>query len=471
MQNFYDAVGPVRFKSDFEMNFINGELIFKTNTVFNIEWLFYMGVSSKRDDEKAYAGHYGEGFKIAALVAYRDMGLEICIESGVWRAKVGKGKKIIAGKSNEVLEYRIIEREFQENTILTLTGATQSMYELAMSLVKQFYYDGNPLFGDLIWKSEKGAIYHAKHGSQSGGVFLNLQRRGCFDFPIFFCNHLYHVDRDDRDRDYLTSSEKVDVIVDLLDEIDAYTALTILELYKTVWKSYCDRSLFRINWKKMIGKLILIISKDSEVTKIFKEKYSNELVIPYSAWWISSSRLKNAKVWFKHSDYRDRRIVGDLFDALGIKDMVTLCEENDGFYQEIDPNPDELRRIDILKRVASNYFSDLYCYDSFPICKVMLYKDSPILGQARNYDAKTSIQNSYGMRVRSTIRKIYIAKEVINQQSFADALPVFLHELLHQFGGDNSQSFHVALYEMNHKILLLRQEIFKYEKEWRKTFC
>lgn len=75
VQNFYDAVGPDRFGKDFSYIY-NAEtktLKMQADRDFSMDWLTCIGASSKRN-LPMQVGKFGEGFKIASLIAYRDYG-------------------------------------------------------------------------------------------------------------------------------------------------------------------------------------------------------------------------------------------------------------------------------------------------------------------------------------------------------------------------------------------------------------
>ena len=77
IQNFYDAAGEKNFHHQFQYHYSDGSLEMSSEGGFSKEWLLYFGASTKRNSHKTFAGKYGEGFKIAALVAIRDYGLGV----------------------------------------------------------------------------------------------------------------------------------------------------------------------------------------------------------------------------------------------------------------------------------------------------------------------------------------------------------------------------------------------------------
>ena len=58
---------------------------------------------------------------------------------------------------------------------------------------------------------------------------------------------------------------------------------------------------------------------------------------------------------------------------------------------------------------------------------------------------------------------------VLKESVFGDALAVYLHELLHQYGGDCSRQFNRALMIMNIKMLEIGDGLEMYEQSWRES--
>ena len=149
-----------------------------------------------------------------------------------------------------------------------------------------------------------------------------------------------------------------------------------------------------------------------------------------------------------------------------IKDLYTLCEENGGLELTAPPDSQQLVRIKLLEEVAQKFFSQIYCYGKLPTCNVLVNKSTAALGEAYTHKTDRNIRNSLGVKVTSDISEIYLAKETLDNSSFYRALPIYIHELLHQFGGDSSTAFHSMLVEMNRIILENRREINEYAKQW-----
>lgn len=55
------------------------------------------------------------------------------------------------------------------------------------------------------------------------------------------------------------------------------------------------------------------------------------------------------------------------------------------------------------------------------------------------------------------------------RNAFPKAMVVYMHELLHQFGGDASRQFRAAILAMDHRILEEAEKLEDYEREWMET--
>ena len=467
VQNFYDAVGPENFATGFKMDYKDNTLTLEANSGFNKEWLYYLGASTKRDDGKNHAGHFGEGFKMAALVAYRDLKLGITMESQDWRLIVTQADQIINDLNEKVLAYDICSRPYSDNTKLTLTGVTSEQYKEACYSINSFYYEENPRFGKPIIKTDEFAVYKSNSKKNNGGIFINLEFRRVFPFPIYFCIHNMNIDKDDRDRTSVSCymmQRAVELILDKLN--NALAAMEILELFSPIWLTLQDVR-YRRKWDYEIKKLIEIIADDKDVRDKFYKKYKDTLIAEISPMYpCDKIQRKTALSWYRYSSYNSMRRVSHYFTKLGIKDMYTLCKENGGLDITASPNDKQSVRIKILEEAAYRFFSSLYCYEKLPICKVLVNINTAALGKAYTYKTQSVNKNTFGVKVAYDIDEVFLAKETLDNASFYSALPVYIHELLHQFGGDSSECFHSMLYEMNKIIMENRKELIKYAERW-----
>lgn len=150
VQNFYDAVGPAEWHRRFRLRVEGNTLHLRADaTGFSYEWLLHIGASTKRERPGEFAGHFGEGFKIAALCAARDFRWNIELASRGWDLRVVNGETRIEGKPIRTLAYRVWdglpERSHTELCLWPFGAADGDVLQAALV---SFFYDENPLFGE-----------------------------------------------------------------------------------------------------------------------------------------------------------------------------------------------------------------------------------------------------------------------------------------------------------------------------------
>ena len=74
-----------------------------------------------------------------------------------------------------------------------------------------------------------------------------------------------------------------------------------------------------------------------------------------------------------------------------------------------------------------------------------------------------------GMAVKNHINVIYIKDDILKPDQFSNAVAVFMHELLHQYGNDCSKQFRQAILEMNKVMINHMTEISMYEEQWKQV--
>ena len=472
IQNFFDAVGPTRFKSAFHYKYENQTLIMYADESFDKEWLFYIGTSTKRDSTTKYAGKFGEGFKIASLVAYRDYKLNIIMESQDWKLKVTEEEGEIDQKEVMFLAYDVSSRTYEQNAILTLEGVNEEVFHAFEYEIKQFFYDGNPRFGKCIAKGEDFAVYHSKQTTSSkntyGYLYAAFQQRKSFLLPIIICNHTYTPKRDDRDREKFYSSEVLECIFEVIRKVQPCEAMEMLESLYRCWHGRSEKEKY-INVRYIVIELIQQICIDDIVKDRFFERYKENLVADFS-WRTTKNRKKMAKLWFRTSEYHGkRRVVINEFTKLGIIDMEQLCENNHGFQVYREPTAKECRYITILEKAAKEIMSDIISYDSMPTCQIIINSEAVLEGCAITTKAEGQRKNQVGLQVKTNIFNVYLQRYLFEENRFGQAFSVYMHELLHQYGGDNSVQFHNALLLMNKRIIVSSNLLDEFEQRWRQV--
>lgn len=472
IQNFYDAIGWFGFGQQFRYKYENGDIILESDVTFSSDWLCYIGASSKRNTKNNYAGKYGEGFKIASLVAYRDFNFEVSMESRDWKLVVTDANENIAGSAVKVLAYDISEIEDSELTRLVLSNATEEQYAILKAQVDDFYYVTNPRFGKLIAKGDTYAIFEPNWKSDErkspGALYVNYQMRDDLDLPLVVCNHHYDIERDDRDRSQMTLYDSNEAIRRVFWQVEPEEAMCLLEICMPRWENPFGNDYRGRNWSSMIKKLLNVVYFSYQTKVAFYRKYEDKIVSVGYKLEADGQKRKMALLWYKKSEYHDKyKLVLPLFERLGIRTLDDLCRENNGYAIGEAPNVVQKKYILILERIAKRFFESLTCYDKLPECRIIQNKEAPLLGKAHLWRKESKQTNSYGHVVKAQVFKVFLQQHVLASDKFSEALAVYLHELLHQFGGDSSLQFKNALIQMDNIIIKNISKIISYEREWR----
>lgn len=470
IQNFYDAAGEKNFHHQFQYHYSDGSLEMSSEGGFSKEWLLYFGASTKRNSHKTFAGKYGEGFKIAALVAIRDYGLGVTMESRDWRIEVISSDKSVKETSMSFLTYDITSRpENEGRSVLTLKNVSDDLFRVFKNNVFTFLYPENPILGDVIYEEDDIRVYHTKEGISKGCVFTSFQKRGDIPLPYVFCWNEYTSDRDDRDRKNFYSSELKWIICHCVSFIPYKDLGDMLEVMKPYWKGKTPRR-DPYGYGVLLVKIILEkLSKSDSFINSFKSKYGAVLAADNSM-DMNQNRRMIMKNWYRlYKDELTLELVMDNFSYVGIQTLEEICEQNNGFDVIRDPTATEYKRILLLQNIANDYFRDILCYDSLPPCKVIINDNAPIAGESIGRRSELRTVNAFGLRVLTDVQIVKMKGRLLRHDHFAEALSTYLHELLHQFGGDRHPQFHYALILMCRRLLDLREILEKEKGKWEKS--
>lgn len=475
IQNFYDAIGYENFARDFKYYYNNETLVMKSNNIFSKEWLFYFGASTKREEGKSYAGKFGEGFKIASLVATRDLGWDITMESDDWKIHVTSTDYHIADEKRKFLAYELDNREKENTSVLTIKGVDEKIYGSFIHMVNTFEYKYNPLFGKTIYENEDILICHLGNDQEPkiGRIFINYQQRGFISQNIIISNRNYDMrGKDDRDRFYISEydAEKLIRATICRAHIPAAASYEMLEILREYWSFIGTEKCGK--WNDAILTLIDNVAQDKKYCEMFVETYGDKLTANFQK-GVSKNRARIAKEWYRMSEYFcKRKIVSRQFEKIGIKDIVQLCEENNGFQVYREPNNIEKECIEILKNLALDIIGDILCYEKIPTCDIINNKKAPMAAIASAVKISPKrITPTNPFKVVYRIENIHLQYFLFNKDWFGMACTSYMHELLHEFGGDSSQQFHDALNLMGLRIMYNKDTIDKYEEKWRLVLC
>lgn len=458
VQNFYDAVGREEWSRRFHHDVSEGKLTMRADGVgFSHQWLVPIGASTKRAAPGRYAGHFGEGFKIACLCAARDHRWNISMSSQDWQLDVVWSNLEVDGTVLCSLAYRVRTASTMDPaTTLTLTGFGPGDEEPLEAVLQSFYYAENPLLGPLIWESRSVAIHERSKvpkprklpsTSEYGGegiIFAGYQARGSLPHPLVFCVH-DHLSAD-RERRNFHRMDVMDVIRQAVTSITPVAAAALLRRLKVHWLEYPKKRYDFYTWHHIIGDLVKALSRSSRESTKWRKEYPHLLVTPRidRTDIPRINRRREARAWLRSRGGK-YRLVQKAFTHLGYPTLEEVCDRDGGFSEIRDANARETPFIEILADAVKAMFPELERGSRLPPCKVIDPPCSVWQGVANCIPRKEGIVGLEGMRLRSEVTWVALQSDLFTPGKFGEALGTYLHELAHQFGGDGSASFSRAL--------------------------
>lgn len=481
IQNFYDVIGAERFANDFIYSYDESrrELRMEGRKGFHVEWLQYIGASTKGEGSAHHmAGKFGEGFKIASLCAYRDYKVSVHMESRDWALDVLKMPGEIDGQSMEFLGYDIKERVYQDDAILLLGNVGPEAYQNFLEAIQRFFYPENPSFGECLAYTWDYAVYRIKDFDISGGqrikgkVFASMQERAeIHEVPLIFCNHSYEPDKeDDRDRERFHFHDIESAVTEIVVRLEGEALRKVFMEFQPHWRRTGGRAAAGPDWGRLIREMVWQICDDhavrEKVYEYLKDHYIADVGTNVIKW--DKNKYKTAMSWFRMSKfYGTYKLLPYYFSDLGIDTIYSLCEKYDGFHMIDEPDEQQRNRIQILEKMARDIFPDIICYEKLPECRVIVNKGTPDEGFARTNDTDAPLRNEMGLKVINDITEINLRETLFCKDAFPETMVVYMHELLHQFGGDASRQFRTAILAMDYRIMQNFRKLEEYESVWK----
>lgn len=483
MQNFYDAVGHDQWHKKFSCTIENDRLMFQTEgTGFSYEWLLHIGASTKRNQEESFAGYFGEGFKIAALCAIRDFKWQVEMASRDWELEVTTANLSADNRNLVSLAYRVRKLPtLRNNTLLRISSFEPHDAAILECARYSFYYKQNPLFGDPIWEGAHAAVFHRSSApkpdsfpstfqqSGEGIVFAGFQALGSFRFPLIFALHGFRLD--DRDRSTFYMMDVIKVVKQVAAGVSPEAAAALLEVLRSQWNASPREKYDFESWYGIIRKLVFILSRSSECSHHFIEKYPDLLVTEKMnrSDVLHLNRRRQALSWLNRTDHH-YRLVQDGFLTLGFPTLEEKCSQHGGFAAVRSPTTDERYRIALMEEAAYQLFPDLFEHTSLPPCKVIETEDAAWAGMANCVPVRHPESNRIGLKIRYHLPYIALKERLFRPTCFGAAFSTYLHERAHQFGGDRSVSFGFALTLILQGLIDNSAAIAAVEQKWITSF-
>ena len=478
IQNFYDSVSYKEFDKRFSYKYEDETLEIRCSDVaYSYEYLLHIGASSKTESEKNTAGYFGEGFKVAALCAIRDYNLNIEVMSSNWYINVIENKIFIDGIPKKSLAYELQKYDIKSNdSVLRIRNFKERYMEVFYSALYSFYYEENPLLGKKIYSDDLCAIYERSsmekiccypssyNSSGEGITFAGYMARGSLKEPLVFAYHDYK--DNDRDRNFFSDIDNIDIIVKCARSIDSQTAMKLLIMYKKLWYSYPKGKYGYNSYYTVIKNLIFRMINDNQCVEKFRNMYPNLLYACRNS-DMSKREINERKyclAWIKENP--QYTLVQDSFRYISVQCLEDKCRAENILPEISVPKHKEKDYINILEECTREIFKDFLKTDELPICNVIRNVNSSVSGYASTTKYKKIDKNKYGYRFRLKIESICIKEKYLSREYFISALTVYIHELFHTFGGDKSESFSYAMTDAVTFVLLNVDLIEKYKRLW-----
>jgi hypothetical protein len=211
LQNFYDSVPASDFSREvtIDVNRQEKSVRLQGPTVFDVEYLLRIGVSTKTHQADRYAGQFGEGFAIATLVVMRDYGVDVIARADTWKAEFFfEGVSIGQGNARELCCNVHDDGDRLVGSEVVLSKCPASVLSAFEESRKLFRYDGNPLFGEVLGESPGQGLFIYRSTTSQGAVFYRRQKRSDYNLPYVICHDReIKTIRTERDRGDLQAKE------------------------------------------------------------------------------------------------------------------------------------------------------------------------------------------------------------------------------------------------------------------------
>jgi hypothetical protein len=479
VQNFYDSVSWREWDRRFSWRITKDELVLVAKDVgFSYDWLLHIGASTKREDEHDYAGHFGEGFKIAALCAIRDFGWTVVMSSRDWYLQVIKTDLLVDGQTLPSLGYRIgCNKQPANDTILRISPFFDK--ELMDCVILSFYSPANPLLGSKIFESAESAVYLRSNKSKPfaypqtfdnegpGIIFAGYQALGSFRDRLVFCLHRYQYN--DRERNNFFTMDVIKIISQAVATLPPEASATILRILRSRWYDRPHKKYDFESWSGIIAQLITRMSQSPSEAQKFRSEFPNLLVarLVKRSTPEKYNLRRQARDWLK-SCGQPYRLVQEAFSQLGYPSLEEACDIAGGFSVIREPDESELEWVGLIEKMAHTIFANLFQITGMPPCKIIKNEKSAWQGMTNCIPLKEKPYYN-GLLVHFRLSYVAFKASLLHKDRFGEALSTYTHELAHVFGGDHSASYSRGLTELMEILLKNVSLIAECQHRWEQA--
>ena len=472
IQNFYDALGPDRFGTDFYYHYENrGETYILHMKVegkpFSHELLSYIGSSTKSEDGNTI-GKYGEGFKMACLSAYK-MGMNITMHSEDWKISPEAYTETIDGHDIKMFGYNLEYVEPDGITSLVIDNIhTKYRYILEEGLL-DFFYPENPLFGKIIGKGENYAIYKRSYmdipcrqfdPELEGILYINNLARGRLCFPLIVNTKTKYI-KDTRSRPTL---DEMDTYANLYKCMEEWTPAHSATVLRMLYESWSDVPSFGYGNNTnyfYICQLVRNVTKSKEVAEIFAKEMNKCCYFEKKTGDnVRNTHISEARRWWKCNP-NGKREVNPIFRLLGAENMVqTYLHIKSGNFRPLIKQ--EQDKYLILTKCITTIIP-LLSEEDIPVVEIDTEgetKYSPLQFASRVYKKKS------GGRLYK-IDKLILREQDFEEDAFLTTLLKLSEDMLQIYGSNRSARYNAVFTYLGEYLLRGSSVIDMAQDAWK----
>lgn len=430
--------------------------------MFALDRLFFLGSEKGSED----VGHYGEGFKAAAICLLRDHGVQPVVLSGDRGVLLSVLPQAVGDTALRPVVYQFFDvAPAVMGTRLLLPTRSPKLVEAICHGMDDFLHPGNPVLGEAIFETDDLALHHAQDGN--GHLFYRHLRR-CIvpGYPLVWVvrSPIATVERrisQDRDRNAFGDEVR-----------SVYLRGFLQKAGRRHWQGWNKACLAIVqagepHWERghpILAELAQQLvgyrgdAPRKHLAPLFKDKHfaragqshadaARQLEIDgQEQAWRAAGRLA-LPGYFKHLGADDAQT------ALHLRAEVALAAARQSDCRA--PTPAERACLDVLSRLLQDHAPDIAAVFARRQCRYTVGSDGNLLGQLRR-----------GRNYRST--EVYLDAGVF-VADLGHAAAVFLHEHAHIFGWDGSRGFSDALTEMLETVMREHRQLASVEPIWEQA--
>ncbi len=479
VQNFYDSIGARDFDRDFHWEVrAAGQSTLRMWTEgrpFSYEWLTLIGGSTKTGF-RGYAGMYGEGFKICALVLSRDFHADVMMRSAGWALETEYYQKEINGKAETMLGFRYHRHEDDGVTELTvkLEKPMWVLEDVMHEALCHFAYDGNPLFGKKLADNYICTVYERSAepvpgttGSPEDGVFYfqNIAR-GRMEYPLVIVAKRLQDINPDREREQFGKYTTELYVHMCLGQLDSSASLAVLMRLEGWWECIykAGRQAENIPYYTVCA-LVRHVAQNPENVLAFRRLYAGRHMAYIERKLSDPERnkiIREAENWVRtHPEYQGMEMVNPIFRLLGAESVVDeYAKVRDNICRE--PLGVEAARCRILAELLSVAFPDF----GLDGTEIVLSADGKPVDVMQYTRRCRCLGRPYK---RYQIDRIVLLPEDMGDSSFEEALLKCVEACCHVIGGKRSASMNAFLTLQAGIFLDGRRAVEAARRQWREA--